>query len=136
MRANPSFMKPLRTFTAASFAALILTVTAFAADPSGSWKWTNTRPGGQTSETTAKLQEKEGKLTGTVSSPMGETAISDGTFAADSVKFTVERERNGNKFVIKYEGKVEGDAIKGTILMPGRDGGEPRKVDWNATRVK
>lgn len=129
-------MKSLRTLVVAPVAAFVLTVSAFAADPSGTWKWTQTRPGGQTNESTLKLQEKDGKLTGAVTSPMGETAISDGTYAADTVKFSVERERNGNKFVIKYDGKVEGDAIKGTITMPGRDGGEPRKVDWNATRVK
>lgn len=121
---------------AAPVAAFVLTVSAFAADPSGTWKWTSTRPGGETSESTVKLDEKDGKLTGAVTTPMGETAISNGTFAADTVKFTVERERNGNKFVITYDGKVEGDTIKGTILMPARGGGDPRKVDWTATRVK
>ena len=43
---------------------------------------------------------------------------------------------NDTKFVIKYAGKLEGDAIKGTIERPGRDGGAATKTDWTATRAK
>lgn len=35
---------------------------------------------------------------------------------------------------MKYSGKVDGDKLTGKIEMPGRDGGEPRTMDWNATR--
>ena len=120
----------------APVAALVLTVSAYAADPSGTWKWTNTGPGGNSFESTLKLQQKDGVLTGTITGPMGESAISDGTFANDEVKFTVSREREGRKFVVKYDGKLDGDSIKGTVQRPGRDGGEGRKMDWNAQRVK
>jgi hypothetical protein len=51
--------------------------------------------------------------------------------------FAVDRDIGGNKFTLKFRGKVDGDAIKGEIDMPsfGGDGGT-RKVDWNAKRVK
>lgn len=67
---------------------------------------------------------------------MGETAISDTAFKDDTVTFSVVRERNGNKFTAKYSAKLEGDTLKGNIEMPGRDGGEARKLDWSATRAK
>ncbi len=125
-------MISLRTLLVAPVAALVLTVSALAADPSGTWKWTSTGPGGQSFEQTMKLELKEGKLSGTVTGPRGETAISDSTFVDDALTFSVVRERNGEKWVIKYDGKLQADAIKGTIVMPGRDGGEPRKLEWNA----
>lgn len=92
-------------------------------------------PNGESSESTLKLELKDGKLTGSVTGRRGETAISDATFADGSIKFSVVRERNDQKFIMKYDGKLEADAIKGTIEMPGRDGAAPRKVDWNAHKA-
>ena len=62
--------------------------------------------------------------------------ISAGTFKDGAVAFSIEREFGGNKFVIKYQGKLEGDTIKGTSEFPGFNGGEPTKRDWVATRAK
>lgn len=67
---------------------------------------------------------------------MGETPISDAVFKDDTVTFSVVREREGNKWTSKYSAKLEGDTLKGTIEMPGRNGGEARKLDWSATRAK
>lgn len=129
-------MKLLQTLVLAPVAAFVLTVSAFAADPSGTWKWTATGPGGQSFESTLKLEMKDGKLAGTITNRRGETPISDATFAGDQVKFSVVRERDGQKWTSKYDGKLEGDTIKGKYEMPGRDGGEARTVDWTATRAK
>lgn len=125
-------MKSLQTLFLASAAAIVLNVSAFAADPSGSWKWTMTNPNGESSESTLKLELKEGKLAGSVTGRRGETPISDATFTNDQVKFSVVRQRDDQKWVMKYDGKLEADSIKGTIEIPGRDGGEARKVEWNA----
>ena len=43
-----------------------------------------------------------------------ETAIEDGKYKDGEVSFKVTRERMGNKFTIKYTGKVSGETIKGT----------------------
>jgi hypothetical protein len=45
------------------------------------------------------------------------------------------RDLGGKKFVVKYHGTVQGDAIKGTIEVPGHDGGEVQKLDWSAKRT-
>lgn len=128
-------MKTLRTLAAAFLAASVLTVAAFAADLSGSWKWTAQGRNGPM-ETTAKLAlSKEGALSGTVSGRNGDSPIGDASFKDGKVAFTVKREFNGNSFVIKYEGQLEGDTITGTIERPGRDGGAPVKTEWKATRA-
>lgn len=130
-------MKSLRSILAAGFAATVLTVSAFAADPTGTWKWSVPGRDGQARETTAKLELKDGKLTGSMAGRQGgETPISDATFKDDTVAFSVVREFNGNKMTSKYTGKLEGDTIKGSSERPGRDGGAPQKSDWVATRAK
>src|SRR5690349_14866219 len=129
-------MKLPRTILAA-FTATVITAVALAAaaSPAGNWKWTAQGRNGQ-QEYTAKFEVKDGALTGAVTSPRGDTPISQGTFKDGAIAFVTEISFNDTKFVIKYAGKLEGDAIKGTIERPGRDGGAATKTDWNATRAK
>ena len=63
-----------------------------------------------------------------------ETAIEEGKIAGDTISFNVTRTFQDNKFTTKYVGKLSGDTIKGSIEMPGRGGGDPRKVDWEAKK--
>ena len=128
-------MTTLRKYLAASCAAFVLTVAAVAADPTGTWKWTTEGRNGPT-ESTAKLELKDGALSGTISGRMGDAPIGEASFKDDQVAFTVKREYNGNSFVIKYDGKLAGDSITGTIERPSREGGGTTKVDWKATRQK
>ena len=135
-----SYLKILAAFCAAS----VLTVAAFAADasPAGTWKWTaQGRGGGPGYEVTLKLDLKDGQLTGMVAGMQGQqgaipdVAIGDASFKDGTVAFSVTREFNGNKRTTKYEGKLEGDTIKGSSERPNRDGGM-QKSDWIATRAK
>src|SRR5262245_45529763 len=107
---------------------------ALAADATGTWKWTVER-GGNTIETTLKLKQDKDQLTGTISGRQGaETAIEDGKVAGDTVTFKVTREFNGNKFVIKYEGKVTADMIKGESKFERE--GETQSRPWEAKRAQ
>jgi hypothetical protein len=101
-------------------------------DPSGTWTWTVSTPNGQSFESTATLKREGDKVTGTVSGRRGDTAISDGQFKGGTLTFTVMREREGRKMVSKFEGKVDGDAIKGTMTMDRGDGAQSRP--WEAKR--
>jgi len=111
-----------------------LTATALAADPTGTWKWTTQSPNGEIN-TTLKLESKDGKLAGAYSNQFGDTAISNASLKDDVIAFEVVRDLGGNKFIVKYHGKLDGDTIKGTIEAPNPDGGEGLKLDWNAKRV-
>jgi hypothetical protein len=126
----------LPRYLIAAFAAVCFTAAAFAADPSGTWTWSMQGRSGQTRTVTATFALKDGNLTGSVSSRRGDTAIGNASCRDGAISFTVEREFNGNKIVTQYSGKLDGDTIKGTIEIPGSDGGEARKVDWSATRSK
>jgi hypothetical protein len=107
---------------------------AVAADATGTWKWTVER-NGNTFEQTLKLKQDKEELTGTLVGRQGnETAIEDGKVSNDTVTFKVTREFNGNKFVIKYEGKLTGDMIKGESKFE-RDG-ETQSRPWEAKRAQ
>jgi len=127
-------MRNLPKLAAAFLAASALTLSAFAADISGKWKWTMQGRNGAM-EVNSTLTLKDGVLTGTVSGRNGDAPIGDASLKDGKVHFTVTREFNGNKIVIKYDGKFEGDTITGTIERPGRDGDAPISLEWKATRV-
>jgi len=106
-----------------------------AGDPSGAWSWTVTPPNGGSIDISLTLQLEDGELTGTYSSErFGDAPITDASFVDEVVAFSVEREFNGNAFTIKYDGKLEGDAIDGTFELPGFGGGGPVEMEWHAKR--
>ena len=123
-----------RWICAAGLLALVLVNTASAAHPTGTWKWT-VMFGDQSREQTAKLKLEGDKLTGAVLGRNNqETAIENATFKDDTISFTVTRERDGNKFVSKYTGKLAGDEIKGKI--ESERNGQTMSRDWVAKREK
>ena len=116
-----------------------MSVAALAADPSGTYKWSQPgRNGGPARESTLTLAVKDGKLTGKLSAPgrdgVVETEISNAAVKDDTVSFEVARDMGGNKVVAKYSGKLEGDTITGKVEAPGRDGAVQSR-DWVAKKA-
>jgi hypothetical protein len=104
------------------------------AGPTGTWKWTVTF-NDQELHFTLKLKAEGDKLTGSLAGPRDqETKIEDGTYKDGEVAFKVTRERDGQKFTIKYKGKVSGDTIKGKSEFERN--GETMTRDWEAKRAK
>jgi hypothetical protein len=94
-------------------AALALFTTGlFAADVTGKWSAEMQGRDGQKRVQTFNLKAEGDKLTGTVSSPMGERPIVDGKVTGEDVSFAVEVEFNGEKRKIEYTGKIVGDELK------------------------
>ncbi len=118
---------------ASFFAVCTFAAAASAGDPTGTWKWITHSPNGDI-DTTLKLEMKDGKLVGAYSNQFGDTSISNALLDGDVIRFEVVRDLGGNKYVVKYHGRLQGDAIKGMIEAPGHDGGEGMKIDWTAKR--
>jgi hypothetical protein len=128
---NTSFLAML----GAAILVVLTNATANAADPSGTWTWTVTTQAGQEFELSLELKLDNDKLTGALTLPMGDSIeIKDGTFKDDVVAFKVEFERDGNVRTTKYQGKVDGDTLKGKTERE-RDG-EVQSRDWEAKRDK
>ena len=155
MRTQKTFTSLLITAVVALGTAVSLSAADKKADPNGTWTWTMQGRGGQGGnanatprKSTLKLKADGDKLTGTLTQPAfgrggqggGAAAaprdieISDGKIKGDEISFSVKREVNNNTFVTKYNGKIEGDTIKGKMERPGRNGGDPVSTDWEAKR--
>jgi hypothetical protein len=116
--------------------ASTIAVTAFAADVSGTWTWTAKSKKGKETQNTLTLKAEGEKLTGELTRGARSAEISNGTIKGDQVSFEVTTERNGNAQTTKYEGKVEGDTIKGTQTGSRKGGGVGRSREWEAKRSK
>jgi hypothetical protein len=102
-------------------------------DPTGTWKYT-AEVNGQSIEVTIKLKLEGDKLTGTLSVLDMESKIEDAKYKDGEVSFTVNRELDGNKFTLKYKGKIKGDTFKGKRELE-RDG-QTNTRDFEAKRSK
>jgi hypothetical protein len=106
-----------------------------AASATGTWESTFTNNDGQTVKTIYKLKQDGEKLTGTITGRDGkETAIEKGQVKDGKVSFQFTRERDGNKFTIRFKGELKSDSIKGKVEVG--EGDNTRDFDWEATRQK
>jgi len=109
----------------AAILILLMTVCAFAADVTGKWKATTQGPDGAM-QLTFNLKQDGGAVTGTVESPMGEMAVSEGKIDGDNISFTVATDQ----FKVVHKGTVSGDEMKLKV-----DIGD-QQMEMTATRVK
>ncbi len=106
------------------------TVTALAADVTGKWNATVETPRG-TQNLTFDFHADGATLTGKVTTPRGDSDITDGKIDGDNISFTQVVNFNGNEMKINYTGKADGDAIKFTRTV-----GDRPAVEFTATRAK
>ena len=111
-----------------------------AGDATGTWKWTTQGGGGgggggggQPREFVLKLKQDGSKVTGTLNAFGNETEIKEGTIKDGTISFTTSRTMNDQTFTTKYNGKLEGDTIKGKTTSERN--GQTRERDWEAKRA-
>lgn len=103
-------------------------------NPTGTWKW-KVKIGDQEREFTLKLKLEGDKLTGAmIGRDNKEQPIEEGKYKDGEVSFKVTRERDGQKFTVKYKGKVSEDTLKGKSEVDRN--GEIQSRDWEAKRAK
>jgi len=113
-----------KTLSISAVVMLPLLTSVWAADIIG--KWFAQVPGRQgTVQTVFTFRVDGTKLSGTVSNPQGETAISNGKINGDEISFVVIANLGGNQMKLAYKGKVAGDEIKFTRELQGT--GQPQE---------
>jgi hypothetical protein len=85
------------------------------ANLAGEWKLKVPLKDGPTLEPTLQLSQGGSSLTGTYVGENGKTKITDAVVFGDEFTFEVAREQDGKKFKLRYQGKVKGDAITGSV---------------------
>ncbi len=119
----------IRKFALAALFLALGSLTALAAGFSGKWTGDVTTPRG-TQTLTFDFHVDGTTLTGKITSPRGESDISEGKIDGDNITFTQNVNFNGNEMKIAYVGKVEGDTIKFTRTV-----GDRPPVEFVAHRV-
>ena len=126
----------IRSFIACAILVLGFTVipgdatSAKTGSVAGEWNAEFITPGG-VSEFKLVFEVVGEKLTGTVKRERGDSALK-GTIKGDDIKFSYDINYNGRSLTLKYEGKVDGDNMKGEVFF-GESG---RSTDWSAKRAK
>jgi hypothetical protein len=111
--------------------AAAFTLTASAADITGTWKGAAETPMGKV-ERTFVFKQDGAKVTGeTTSDIMGKSDIEDGKLDGDNLSFTINVKFQGNEAKINYTGKVKGDEIDMHVEVPGQD----YKIDYTVKKV-
>jgi hypothetical protein len=111
----------MRLLTVLTLLVSLFAALAMAADVTGAWKAQVPGRDGQTREMTLTFKVDGATLTGSISSPGGEIAISDGKISGDDISFTVVRKFGDNEVKVLYKGKVSGDTIKFTSQREGAE---------------
>lgn len=100
-------------------AALVFSaVSAFAADVSGTWAMNVDAPDGAV-EATLTLKQDGDKITGTVSSQMGEAPL-NGTLKDGDITFTMVMDAGGQNVTIVYTAKIAADKMEGSLDFGGQ----------------
>lgn len=99
-------------------ALLLTSLSAFAADVAGTFACTIDSPNGPL-DVTLTLQQDGDKLTGKVSSQMGDAPIM-GSEKDGNVTFVMNFDANGTQLVLTYKAKVADGKIDGTIDLGGQ----------------
>ena len=113
-----------------AFVAL-LAFSAEAADVSGNWSAKIVTAAGQR-DYTFVFRQSEGKLIGTIKSPDGVAAISNGYINARTITFTENVTVQGRRAVVDYTGEMVSDT---EIRFKREAGAASPAVEFVATRI-
>lgn len=120
--------KPLRSPAPAPPAAP--GATGAAAQLAGMWSVTANTPDGVM---TFKLdiKPKGTEIAGTLDTPFGQFPVTSGALIGSDVRINIKAEIGGNPAAVEFNGKLDGDTIKGQISSPAFS-----TVDFTARREK
>jgi hypothetical protein len=120
----------LRKIALAFLFVALGTVSALAADITGKWTATVESPRG-TQQLSFDFHVDGAALTGKITTPRGESDITDGKIDGDTVTFNQVVNFNGNEMKIAYKGTISGDSIKFTRTV-----GDRPPAEFTANRAK
>jgi hypothetical protein len=88
-------------------------------DIGGKWKLSFTTPDGAEESTADLAMEKDGTITGTVTSKRGTTSVINGYLSVDKFSFTINILLEGSPADVTFSGTFEGTSLKGNISVQG-----------------
>ena len=99
------------------------------ADAAGKWRWTEPAGRGR-APAELELRQTYQRIAGALRLDTEPQPIREGALSGERITFSVARTVNGEPHVVRYDGRVVGDTIRGTV----DSGAGPRP--WLAERVR
>jgi opacity protein-like surface antigen len=125
VEAREEAIRMMRKFLLAVAFLALGSAAALAADFNG--KWSATVDGMRGPQNISFNFKVDGAtLTGTVTTPRGDTDISNGKVDGNNISFDTVLNFNGNSFTISYKGTIDGDTIKFSRSFPAGPDGQTR----------
>jgi len=88
-------------------------------DISGKWKLSYTTPDGPEESTADFAMEKDGTISGTLTSKRGTATIISGHLSVDKFSFTINIPIEGSPADVNFSGTFDGTSLKGSISVQG-----------------
>lgn len=110
---------------------LLATAAVFAADVDGKWNATVTTGNGEF-QLTYNLKADGEKLTGTISSQLGEMEVKEGKINGNGANWVMIMQRNGNQMRILHKATVDGAEMKLKVVP---EGAEDRTMEFTAKKA-
>ncbi len=88
-------------------------------DISGKWKLSYTTPDGSEESTADLAMEKDGTISGTLTSKRGTASIISGYLSVDKFSFTINLPIEGSPADVTFSGTFDGTSLKGSISVQG-----------------
>ena len=112
---------------------LTVAATLFAANINGTWEGDMHNRNGDAVHVEMNLKAENGVLTGTLTTPAGETEIKHGEVEGEYILFNIVEDANGHHTTQKYRGHVNAETIDFTIttLAPGGE----RTQDFTVKKI-
>jgi imidazolonepropionase-like amidohydrolase len=88
-------------------------------DINGKWKLTYTTPDGPEESTADLTMDKDGTISGTLTSKRGTASIISGYLSVDKFSFTINIPIEGSPADVIFSGTFDGTSLKGTIRVQG-----------------
>jgi imidazolonepropionase-like amidohydrolase len=88
-------------------------------DITGKWKLSYTTPDGPEESTADLAMDKDGTISGTITSKRGTTSILSGYLSVDKFSFTINIPLEGSPADVTFSGTFDGTSMKGSIRVQG-----------------
>jgi hypothetical protein len=102
------------------------------ADVAGGWRW-SVGAGGQERSYGVRLNQDFQKVTGSTTRPADGVHLREATLVGDQLTLVMVDRRDGEGAVMRYAGRVRGNAVTGTVTV--EEGPLRGTYAWNATRT-
>jgi SAM-dependent methyltransferase len=101
------------------------------ANVAGSWRWRMSTSTGD-HEYTLRLDQTFQEIRGKVSMQGREVPIAEPRLAGDQLNFTFNEDMNEQKALMRFNGRISGDTIRGNVVVQG--GPSAGSYSWTAKR--